>query len=98
VKIGYLVVAVVAAAVAVFALQNSDATHVRFLVWSVDAVPLAAVVLAALGLGLMVTGVPLAIQRWRLGARNRALQARLVALEETAAKRDEPPRSSADGH
>jgi uncharacterized integral membrane protein len=91
------VVALVAAAVAVFALQNSTPTRVQFLVWAVDGMPLAAVVLAALALGLLVTGVPLALQRWRLRARNRALQARLLALEETAAKRDEPPRSTAAG-
>ena len=82
--LGYLLVAIVAAAVAVFALQNSAPTRVQFAVWSIDNVPVAAVVLLALAAGLVVAGVPLLIQRWRLRARLRALETRLAVLEREA--------------
>ena len=35
-KLGYVVVAIIAAVVAVFALQNGDPTAVRFIVWTAD--------------------------------------------------------------
>ena len=82
--LGYLVVAIVAAAVAIFALQNSAPTRVQFALWSIDGVPLAAVVLLALAAGLVAAGVPLLIQRWRLRARVRALEARVAGLDREA--------------
>jgi len=81
VALGYLLVAVIAAAVAVFTLQNSGPTRVQFAVWSIDGVPLAAVVLLALAAGLVLAGIPLLLQRWRLRARVRALEARVAELE-----------------
>lgn len=92
--LGYLVAALVAAAVAVFALQNSAPTSVRFLAWGVQTVPVSALMLASLAAGMIVVGVPLFLQRWRLRSRNRALQARVESLEAALAKRDEPPRSA----
>jgi uncharacterized integral membrane protein len=93
---GYLVVAAIAAAVAVFALQNGEPTGVRFIVWTVDGLPLAAVVLLALACGLVISGVPLLIQRWRLRVRLRAAERRLAELEAAKAsgpaRAPEPPR------
>jgi uncharacterized integral membrane protein len=86
--IGYVVVAVLAAAVAVFALQNGTATPVRFLAWSLDGVPLAGLILAAFAAGLIIAGVPLAVQRWRARAQVRRLEAQIRALE----ARREPTR------
>ena len=90
--VGYLVVAIVAAAIAVFALQNGNATPVRFAVWTVEGMPLAALILVSLGAGIVIVGVPLLIQRWRLRARLRAAERRLAELEAAAATRAEPPR------
>ena len=87
---GYLIVAIVAAAVAVFALQNSAPTQIRFLVWTLDGVPVAALVLLSLGAGLIIAGVPLWLGRWRVRARARALEARLAALERPSSS---PPPS-----
>jgi uncharacterized integral membrane protein len=86
--IGYVVVAVLAAAVAVFALQNGTATPVRFLAWSLDGVPLAGLILAAFAAGLIIAGVPLALQRWRARSQARRLEAQLSALE---GQRIQPP-------
>jgi uncharacterized integral membrane protein len=95
--LGYAFVALLAAAVAVFALQNSAPTPIRFAVWSVDGVPLAGLVLVSLVAGIIVAGVPLLIQRWRLRSRMRALERRVQALESTTSERaitPAPPRSA----
>jgi uncharacterized integral membrane protein len=89
VAFGYLVVALLAAAVAVFALQNSAPTSVRFLMWTLDGLPLAAVALASLGIGLVVAGLPLWIRSWRSRSRARASEARVATLERTLAERDQ---------
>lgn len=82
---GYVIVAIVAASVAVFALQNAEPTRIRFLFWVIDGVPVAALVLLSLAAGLIVAGVPLWLGRWRLRARARTLEARVATLERPAA-------------
>ncbi len=79
--LGYVVVALVTAAVAIFALENRDRVTVHFLGWFVPDLPVAAVVLLSLVAGMLLAGFPLWIQRWRCRARCRALEARLRALE-----------------
>jgi uncharacterized integral membrane protein len=79
--LGYIVVALVSAAVAVFALQNGEPTAVRFIVWTVEGFPLAGLILLALTGGLLMAGLPLTIQRWRLRARLRAAERRVAELE-----------------
>ena len=91
---GYLIVAIVAASVAVFALQNSEPTKIRFLFWVIDGVPVAALVLFSLAAGLVVAGVPLWLGRWRLRAHARALEARVGALERPAPAASAAPPSS----
>lgn len=86
--LGYVLVAVLAAAVAVFALQNGAPTAVRFLVWSLDGVPLAGLILGAFVAGLVIAAVPLALHGWRIRSQLRRLQAQVRALE---ARRDEAP-------
>jgi len=88
--LGYVVVAVVAAVVAVFALQNGGPTTVRFLTWNVEGVPLAGVVLITLAAGLIVAGLPLWLRSWRWRARARGLEQRVAALEKSAAERQPP--------
>ena len=73
----HIVVFVVAIAITVFALQNNAPTSVRFLVWHLAGVPLATIILISVALGVVLVGMPLMIERWRLRARVRALEARL---------------------
>ena len=87
----YAVVAVVAVAVTVFALQNTAPTTLRFIAWTIAPVPLASVILAAAGAGLLIAGVPLAVSRLRAGARVRRLEARVRELEAAARERTPPP-------
>ena|SRR5688500_19483738 len=91
---GYLIVAIVAASVAVFALQNAEPTRIRFMFWVIESVPVAALVLLSLGAGIIVAGVPLWLGRWRLRARARALEARVAALERPAPSAPPPPPPS----
>src|SRR6185295_15019044 len=77
----YLVMAVLGAAVAVFALQNGTPATVRLLGFRLEGVPLAGLILGAFVAGLVVAGVPLGIQRWRARAQVRRLETRVRQLE-----------------
>lgn len=87
-KLGYLVVALIAVAVAVFALQNGTPVSMRFAVWTLTNVSLAVLVLASLVAGLVIAGVPLWIQRWNLRRRAHTLEVRVRQLETSLADRD----------
>ena len=87
--LGYVIVALLATAVAVFALQNSAQTSVRFLVWTLDGVPVAAVALASLGIGLIVAGVPLWFRSWRWRSQARSAEARAAMLDKALAEREQ---------
>ena len=89
----YIVVAVIAAAITLFGLQNNAPTPVRFLVWQVDAVPLATIMLVSVGLGVVLVGVPLLVERWRLRSRLRALESRLHAADTVVDEHDRAPGS-----
>jgi uncharacterized integral membrane protein len=67
--------AIVLAALVALSWQSNAPTHIRFLVWSIDEVPLAGVVLGAAGLGLLLAGTLFWAERIRLRARLRAAQA-----------------------
>lgn len=86
--VGYLVVAILAAAVVVFAFQNGMPVAMRFLTWTLPATSIAALVLAAIAAGIVVAGVPLWIQRWRLRARVRTLEVQVRQLETSLTERD----------
>lgn len=87
--LGYLIVALLAAAVAVFALQNSAETRVQFLVWTLEGLPVAAVALVSLAVGLVVAGLPLWIRSWRWRSQARSAQARAAMLDKALAERDQ---------
>jgi lipopolysaccharide assembly protein A len=78
---GYLVVAILTAAVVIFAFQNGTPVSVRFLPWTVPEVSVAAVILIALVSGLFIAAIPLWIQRWRLRVRVRSLENQVRQLE-----------------
>jgi uncharacterized integral membrane protein len=95
---GYLVVAILTAAVVVFAFQNGTPVSVRFLPWTVPEVSVAAVILVALVTGLLIAAIPLWIQRWRLRVRVRALESQVQQLESALEQLNKvamAPRSSA---
>ena len=77
----YVLIALVAVAIAIFALQNADQVTVRFLTWQVERAPLAAVVLVAAAVGAILVSLVAFVQRWKLRSRVRQLEARLRDLE-----------------
>ena len=87
--LAYVLVGILSAAVAVFALQNTQPMSLRFIAWSIDNVPLAGAVLVALAVGLVLAAVPLSIANWRWRSRVRALESK-VAMLETALTSREP--------
>lgn len=87
--LNYLFVAILASAVSVLALQNSVATSIRFLVWSVE-VPLAGVIFVSAATGIILVAVPLLIDRWRLRSRALAAETRLARTEALTVERDQP--------
>jgi putative membrane protein len=87
----YLLVAILAVAVTTFALQNTAPTSVRFLVWTLEDVPLAGVVLLAVGAGLAIMGAPLLFARLRHHSRVRALEARVAELQARQPSSLQPP-------
>jgi len=86
---GYLCAVLLVAAVAVFSLQNSAQTSVRFLVWTLGGLPLAAVALASLAVGLVVAGLPLWIRSWRWRSPARSAETRVAMLERARADQDD---------
>ncbi len=86
--LAYVLVGMLSAAVAVFVLQNPQTIPLRFVVWSLDTVPLAGAVLGALAIGLILATVPLSIELWRWRSRARALEAKAEMLESALTTRD----------
>lgn len=87
----YFVVALIASAITIFALQNTTPTSIRFLVWSLPPTPLATVILSSVVAGIVLVGFPLWVTRWRLRARARALEARLASAEAPTAEHEPRP-------
>jgi uncharacterized integral membrane protein len=67
-----------------FALQNNQPISLRFIMWSIESVPLAGAVLAALAVGVILGAVPLAIANWRLRSRGRALESKVETVTRSA--------------
>ena len=84
----YAIVATVATVITLFAVQNTASTSIRFLFWSLGAFPLASIILLSVASGIVLVGVPLWVDRWRLRARIRALEARAVTPEAPLADRE----------
>lgn len=80
----YVFMALVGAAVAIFALQNFDPVVIRFLGWRVDGMPLAMVILLSLLGGVVFASLAGIVRQWKLRARIRQLEARLSQAGLTA--------------
>jgi len=89
--IAYLLVALLAAAVAVFALQNGTPATVHFFVWTLEGIPLAGLILGSFAAGLAIAGLPLGIQRWRARTQARRFETRVKELEAATAQREKTP-------
>lgn len=77
----YVLIAAVATAIAIFAVQNSDQVTIRFLGWQIERAPLAAVILISGAVGAIIVSLIGFIQRWKLRSRIRQLESRMQNLE-----------------
>jgi putative membrane protein len=74
----YVLIALIGAAVAVFALQNLDPVTVRFLGWRIEGIPLALVILLSLMVGAFSASLVGLVQHLRLRSRIRQLERSLA--------------------
>ena len=77
----YILLVVVGAACAVFALQNMDPVVIRFLTWRVEGTPLGFVILLSVLGGLIFASCVSLLRHWKLRSRIRQLEAKLAAAE-----------------
>jgi len=84
VALAYVLMAVIGAAVAIFALQNLDPVVIRFVAWRIEGAPLALVVLLALITGVVLTALVGLVQQWKLRSRVRHLERSLAQAEAQA--------------
>ncbi len=91
----YVLMALVGAAAAVFAIQNLDPVVIRFLVWRVEGMPLALVILLSAFVGVVFASLSGFAQQWRLRSRLRQLEnqvAQLADSQRSGQRADSPPR------
>ena len=90
----YLLMALVGAAAAVFALQNIDPVVIRFLGWRIEGAPLAMVIMLSVLAGIVLTALIGLVQQWKLRSRIRQLEQRLA---QASGPRDPGPDDPSSG-
>ena len=96
----YLFMGLVGAAAAIFAIQNLAPVEVRFLVWRVEGMPVALVILLSAFIGVVFAGLSGFAQQWRLRSRLRQLEsqvAQLIAAQPTPST-PRPPQGPSSTH
>ena len=89
----YLFMGLVGAAAAIFAIQNLAPVEVRFLVWRVEGMPLALVILLSAFIGVVFASTSGFAQQWRLRFRLRQLEKQVAQLTAAQAQHAaSPPR------
>jgi uncharacterized integral membrane protein len=83
----YVLMALVGAAAAIFAIQNLDPVVVRFLVWRVEGMPVALVILLSAFIGIVFAALSGFTQQWRLRSRVRQLENQVAQLSAAEAQR-----------
>jgi uncharacterized integral membrane protein len=91
----YLLMALVGSAATLFAAQNIDPVVIRFLVWRIEGMPLALVILLSLLVGVIFASLTGAVRHWRLRSRVRQLENQVAQL--TAAQGVSPSSRSPQG-
>jgi uncharacterized integral membrane protein len=76
----YLLVALLGAAIALFAIQNNSAVVIRFLGWHFEG-PQSLVVLLSILAGVILTSLLGIVGHWKMRSRIRQLESRLARSE-----------------
>jgi len=78
-RMAYLLVALLGAAVALFAIQNNSMVVIRFLAWQIEGA-LSLVILVSALVGVVLTALLGVVRHWKLRSRIRQLENRLARL------------------
>ena len=97
----YLLMALVGAVAAIFALQNIDPVVIRFLGWRIEGAPLSMVIMLSIVVGVVLTSLVGLVRHWKMRYRIRQLESQLARLKPAApvasgaSASTEAPRSTA---
>jgi uncharacterized integral membrane protein len=80
----YVLMGLVGASAAIFAIQNLDPVVIRFLGWRVEGMPVALVILLSAFIGIVFAALSGFAQQWRLRSRVRQLESQVAQLSATA--------------
>ena len=76
-RMAYLLVALLGAAIALFAIQNNSLVVIHFLAWKIDSVLSLVILLSAL-VGVVLTALLGVVRHWKLRSRIRQLENQLA--------------------
>jgi len=90
----YIMMVLVGAAGAIFALQNIDPVVIRFLFWRIEGAPLAMVIILSIAIGVVLTSLVGIVQQLKLRSRIRKLEHSLAQATAAAERQqpDQPPQ------
>ena len=90
----YILMILVGAAGAIFALQNIDPVVIRFLFWRIEGAPLAMVIILSIAIGGVLTSLVGIVQQLKLRSRIRKLEHSLAQATAAAERQqpDQPPQ------
>jgi uncharacterized integral membrane protein len=86
----YVLMALVGASAAIFAIQNLDPVVIRFLGWRVEGMPVALVILLSAFIGVVFAALSGFAQQWRLRSRVRQLENQVAKLSAAEVQRGAP--------
>lgn len=92
--VAYILMAVVGAACAIFALQNMARVDLYFLGWQARSIPLALVILLSLLGGVLLASCVGLLRRWKLRSRIRQLEAQLAGGQRSGGASSPPARNA----
>jgi uncharacterized integral membrane protein len=92
-SIVYVLMILIGAAGAIFALQNIDPVVIRFLVWRLEGAPLAMVIILSIAIGVVFTSLVGLVQQFKLRSKIRHLESNLAKASAAAERQqaDQPP-------
>jgi len=86
----YVLMALVGASAAIFAIQNLDPVVIHFLGWRVEGMPVALVILLSAFIGVVFAALSGFAQQWRLRSRVRQLENQVAQLSAAEVQRGVP--------
>ena len=89
----YILMAIIGAGAAIFAVQNIDPVVIRFFGWRIEGTPLSLVILVSIMAGVIFTALVGVVRRWKLRSKIRQLENRISQLQASNPQRiDSAPR------